>query len=118
MNWILKIIKRKKNLKFTLTNVLKVSIEAAELKAMPEWLRSGVLDQVDQFGIEMYTNGIADNLEELSNLVNLMRDFFNIGFRLISTSNNFCVEKAVDYQKRYYSLIEVVFYKENMTISI
>ena len=85
---------------------------------MPEWLRSGVLDRVDQFGIELYTNGIADNLEELSNLLDLMRDFFNIGFRLISASNNFCVEKVVDSRKRYYSLIEVVFYKENIYFSI
>ena len=90
-----------------------MSIEAAEIKAMPEWVSSGVLDQVDQFGVEIYTNEIAENIEELSNLVDLLRNLFKLGFRLISTSNNQCVEKVVDFQNRYYSLIEVVFYKEN-----
>jgi uncharacterized Zn finger protein len=92
-----------------------VDVESAELKAMPEWIESGIIDQVSQIGIEIHTDVFKTNniVEELGNLVDLMRNLYKANFRLISTSNNECIAKEHDMEKRYFNLMEVVFYKED-----
>ena len=96
---------------------LKVDIEGSEIKAIPEWIDSGVLDQVNQFGIELHTGqtslGSDDLIPKISELLTIIRKLHNIGFRLISNSNNDCVGKSDDYNKQYFNLMEVVFYKDN-----
>ena len=95
---------------------LKVDIEGSEISAIPEWISSGVLDQVNQFGIELHTGrtslGSTDLIPKLSELLTIIRKLYNIGFRLISNSNNDCVGKSDDYNQQYFNLMEVVFYKE------
>jgi hypothetical protein len=92
-----------------------VDVESAELKAMPEWIESGIIDQVSQIGIEIHTDAFKTSniVEELGNLVDLMRNLHKANFRLISTSNNECIAKEHDMEKRYFNLMEVVFYKED-----
>ena len=43
---------------------LKVDIEGIEIKALSEWIRSGILDNVKQIGIEIHTgtNTLVRNL--------------------------------------------------------
>jgi hypothetical protein len=48
----------------------------------------------------------------LSFLLNEIRKLHDIGFRLISATNNECVAKNQDVDKVYATLFEVVFYKE------
>jgi hypothetical protein len=79
---------------------------------MPEWITSGIVDKVGQVGLEIHTNGISNDFEELSKLVDLMRNLNKVGFRLISTSNNECVGKAADFENIYFNLLEAVFYKD------
>jgi hypothetical protein len=33
-----------------------VDIEGAEISALPEWISSGIIDDVDQIGLEIHTN--------------------------------------------------------------
>ena len=67
-------------------------------------------------GIELHTGKWAipkDKIfSELSLLLGEMRKLHEIGFRLISTSNNECVAKTNDIQKIFNNNIEVVFYKQ------
>ena len=79
---------------------------------MPEWITSGIIGKIGQVGLEIHTNGIVNDFEEMSKLVDLMRNLNGAGFRLISTSNNECVGKGADFENKYFSLLEVVFYKE------
>ena len=55
---------------------LQVDIEGAELKALPEWISSGILDQVSQFGLEIHTDIYSIVKErivpELTNLVSIL----------------------------------------------
>jgi len=92
---------------------LKVDIEGSEIKAIPEWISSGVLDQVRQFGIEIHTGaGLgADPLPHLLELLDSIRQLHQIGFKLISNVNNDCIGKTEDLEKRYLNLMEAVFYK-------
>ena len=96
--------------------ILQVDVEGAELKAIPEWISSGVLDQVNQIGIELHTGKGAipqDKVfSELSFLLAEMRKLHDIGFRLISTTNNDCVSKSDDFQNVFANYFEVVFYRE------
>ena len=95
----------------------QVDVERAELKAIPEWISSGILEQVSQMGIELHTGkwAIPENkiFSELSLLLAEMRKLHEIGFRLISTSNNECVAKTDDIQHIFNNYIEVVFYKQH-----
>jgi hypothetical protein len=92
---------------------LKVDIEGSEIKAIPEWISSGVLDQVRQFGIEIHTGaGLgADPLPQLLELLDSIKQLHQIGFKLISNVNNDCIGKTEDFEKRYLNLMEAVFYK-------
>jgi hypothetical protein len=95
-----------------------VDVEGSELKSIPEWISSGVLSQVDQIGIEIHTGFIKqeESVKELSGLLDLIRKLYNIGFRLISTSNNECMAKTNDFEHKFFSLMEVVFYKEQYEV--
>jgi hypothetical protein len=62
------------------------------------------LDHVSQFGLEIHT-GIETIPEdsivpELTNLLDVMRNLHKLGFHLISTTNNDCVAKSRDLEKR------------------
>lgn len=99
----------------TLHLKFQVDVEGSELKVLPEWISSGILDHVDQFGIELHTGLVSipneNLLTQLSNLMSIFRQLFAKGFRLISSMNNECVAKAQDSQGRYFNYFEIVFYK-------
>ena len=86
------------------------------MKALPQWISSGILEFVDQFGLEIHTGLMSvqkDNIvAELSTLLDVFRNLYKIGFKMISNTNNDCVGKSDDLNKRYLNLFEVVFYKE------
>ena len=42
-----------------------MDVEGAEIRAIPEWIESGVLDSVDQIGIEMHTAVNVDIIRDL-----------------------------------------------------
>ena len=94
---------------------LKVDIEGAELKAIQEWIDSGILNQVSQIGIELHTQPESMSKDELANLLkdllDAMRKLHEMGFRLISLFNNECGGKSSDYEGRYLVYFEVVFYR-------
>lgn len=94
---------------------LKVDIEGSELNTFPEWISSGVLDHVSQIGIEIHTSqtqiGFVRMKKSLVGLIQVIRDLNKLGFRLISSTNNGCMGKDIDYSRKYYTLMEVVFYK-------
>ena len=93
---------------------LKVDIEGSELESIPEWISSGILDRVSQFGIELHTGRTAlgsDQMAKLLDLLDVWRNLHELGFRMISNTNNDCVGKSDDLQNQYFNLFEVVFYK-------
>ena len=97
---------------------LKVDIEGIENSAIPQWINSGVLESVSQIGIELHTGrtalGVdsANLVQSYSNILTFIRDLHSLGFKLISHVNNDCVEKSDDINNKYFSLMEVVFYKD------
>jgi hypothetical protein len=74
------------------------------------------LEHVDQFGLEIHTGLISIGKEnivtELSILLDVFRNLYKMGFKLISSTNNDCIGKSNDLNQRYLNLFEVVFYKE------
>lgn len=94
---------------------LKVDVEGAELTAMKEWIDSGVLDLVDQIGIEIHTGrGFIQENHYMATLLRMMKVFqqlHRLGFRHISTSLNDCTGKTADIFQEYTPFVEVVFYK-------
>jgi hypothetical protein len=79
---------------------------------MAEWIASGVIVEVAQIGLEIHTHFPQDTAaEKLSALLDVFRALHQKGFRLISSTNNDCVGKSADYEKRYLNLAEIVFLK-------
>jgi len=97
---------------------LKVDIEGAEIEAIPEWITSGVLESVSQIGIELHTGRTSlgldpgDLVQKFSSIIDFVKDLYRLGFKLINHVNNECVAKTDDPNQTYYSLMEVVFYKD------
>ena len=94
---------------------LKVGIEGAELKAISEWIDSGALANVRQIGIEIHTGKVHLTKKELPDAIrSLLKDLarlYDLGFRIISYSPNFCVGKRQDEAERLYRLADLVLYK-------
>lgn len=96
---------------------LKVDIEGSELKAIPTWLESDVLKNVQQIGIELHTGKtamrgnkqIGKTIYDVLMAIKLMQDKY--GFKLIYYGTNGCVGKADDVEKKYYSYFDIVLYK-------
>lgn len=97
-------------------NYLKVDVEGSEIDAIPKWLDSGVLKNVQQIGIELHTGPINIQPDKLDGklrklLVALQRMDKEYGFKLVSYNPNGCVGKSTDSQKRYYSYFDIVLFK-------
>jgi hypothetical protein len=99
---------------------VKVDIESAEIKAIPEWIESGILQNVRQIGIELHTGKIffdkAKRARVAESLLKSISQLYDLGFRHISYDPNTCVGKSQDHDGRYYTFIDIVLYKPyNMT---
>ncbi len=72
-------------------DVLKIDIDYSEWWAFPEMLKSGALKNVKQFCFEIHIklNSQPEPSKELYVTgLNLLRDFYNAGFRIFRTHKN------------------------------
>ena len=60
------------------------------MKAMPEWVASGALKNVNQLAIEIHSF-IHNEKSQYYDLLLIMKDLYNIGFRIISYDANLIV---------------------------
>jgi hypothetical protein len=95
---------------------LKMDVEGAELQSLGQILKSGVLKNTQQIGIEMHTgsytvrtNSIRKVLKAIIKAFKAMYD--QLGFRLIAYNPNGCVGKTLDPEKLYYNYHDLLFYK-------
>jgi hypothetical protein len=77
---------------------------------------SGVLANVDQIGIEFHTgevflSGTLKTAKKLSELLEALKQLYNLGFRLISNTPNNCVGKSQDSGRQYYTFFDVVLFR-------
>jgi hypothetical protein len=94
---------------------LKIDIEGSELDAVQEWIDSGILDNVDQIGIEFHTGELFLKEEKIAKklygLLESLKKLYILGFRIISYTPNNCVGKSQDIEKRFYTFFDIVLYK-------
>jgi len=91
---------------------LKVDIEGAELSGMPEWIKSGALERVDQLAMELHLGPIHQG-QRFQWLLKLLQQLYSFGFRLISHEVNMTVKDQSPWQG-YHSLLEVVLMKDSV----
>ena len=60
------------------------------MQAMPEWVASGALKNVNQLSIEIHS-GNHNSKSLYYDLLLIMKDLYNIGFRIISYDANLIV---------------------------
>ena len=95
---------------------LKIDIESSEIKAIPEWIKSGVLKNVRQIGIELHTGKVFfnDKIKQARAAKSLLRaisKLHDLGFRHISYSPNTCVGKSQDSGGQYYTFADIVLFR-------
>ena len=94
---------------------LKVDIESAEIKAIPEWIQSGILQNVRQIGVELHTGKIffdkPNRAKVAKGLLKAISQLYDMGFRHISYDPNTCVGRSQDHDKRYYTYVDISLYK-------
>eukprot|EP00095_Tigriopus_kingsejongensis_P007533 maker-scaffold1035_size68272-snap-gene-0.13 protein:Tk07533 transcript:maker-scaffold1035_size68272-snap-gene-0.13-mRNA-1 annotation:"hypothetical protein DAPPUDRAFT_239346" len=81
---------------------IKADIEGAELKVLPEWISSGILEHVEQIGFEFHIR--AGNIRKFAQII---VDLKQQGFHLISFDPN----AFVGLTNHQYQCFEVVFKK-------
>ena len=85
---------------------LKVDIEREEIEAIPQWLQSGAMVNVQQFGVEIHQN----QRRPISYMMKLMRDLqVEEDFRVINHQHNLVHLKD--------ELFEIVFKRIDQTFS-
>lgn len=91
---------------------LKVDIEGSEIRAIPNWVETGILKNVSQIGIEVHTiHDHSNGIDLLLGLIESFRLLDKEGFKLISVTNNECMGKYYDLNHQYYNFFEIVFFK-------
>ena len=91
-------------------------MEGAELNAMPSLVSSGILNNIQQIGMEMHTGKMHVARKKALKLFNgLLKGFKAIqedyGFRLIAYNANGCMAKKYCYTNTYHPYHDLVFYK-------
>ena len=94
---------------------LKVDIESSEIKAIPQWIQSGVLKNVRQIGLELHTGKTffdrSGQANAAKSLLKSISQLHELGFRHISYAPNLFVDKRQDHGMTYYTYIDIVLYK-------
>ena len=98
-------------------NYLKVDVEGHELKALPTWLESGILDNIQQINLELHTvniflkqHQIASTLHMMLKALKQMEDIYR--FKLIDYKPNGCVGKWQDeIENKYHTFFDIVLMK-------
>ena len=95
---------------------LKVDVEGSELDAIPQWVKSGVLANVQQIGIELHTGPVSLKHGDIRlKFANLLRAFkamkVKYNFQLVSYETNGCVDKRQDeLTQRFYTYFDIVLF--------
>ena len=97
---------------------LKVDVEGHELKAMHDWLDSGVLEVVQQIGLELHTGIVhiektqtANTLYQILKTLIEMKDIYR--FKLIDYKSNGCVGRNGDaFGHLYHTYFDIVLMKD------
>ena len=82
---------------------------------MAEWIKSGVLDSVDQIGMEMHTGRVhvkpESHVRVIRDLIGYFQAIYKMGFKPISYEANGCTGRSHDIEGRFYSYFDVVLYR-------
>ena len=95
----------------TKISYLKMDIEGAELSGLRVWIESGLLDNVQQIGMEVHL-GEKNRMFTLPFLNTLRKLQLKANFRIFNWEANNCW-KNVNRNEQYFSLAELVFKKIN-----
>ena len=88
-----------------------MDIEGAELSGLRVWIESGLLDNVQQIGMEVHL-GEKNRMFTLPFLNTLRKLQLKSNFRIFNWEANNCW-KNVNRNEQYFSLAELVFKKIN-----
>ena len=97
-------------------SILKVDVEGMEIPLIRNWINDGLTSSIDQIMIEIHSGkGVIKKSEVVDTLTELMedlRELYQLGFRSISYEANLFVGKDHDYDKNtYYNMFDIVLYK-------
>ena len=99
-------------------NYLKVDIEGHELKALPTWIESGILDQIQQINLEFHTGKLHLKQHQIGHTLHMMLEALKqmeetYGFKSIDYKPNGCVGKWQDeIENKYYTFFDIVLMKK------
>ena len=96
---------------------LKIDVEGAEIACIKQWLKSGVLQFVDQLGIEMHTRSMYIDKSAHKMIYRRFLTFLKFlkseyKLSLAAYNPNLCHAKNLDSQKLYYSLHDILLVKQ------
>ena len=92
---------------------LKVDVEGYEISCLKQWLKSGVVNFIDQLGIEMHTGPVAYSNGVLKGILSFFRKILDQHqLHLVDYNPNLCIGKSSDKQKKYYTYHDLLFVKK------
>ena len=96
---------------------LKVDVEGHELKSIPKWLKSGVLENIQQINLELHTGKLHIKEHQITSFLKPLLTAFSemdkkYGFKTIDYKPNGCVNKWQDGEKRYFTFFDIVLMKQ------
>ena len=90
-----------------------MDIEGNELKRLPQWIDEGILNNIQQIGMEFHLS--SEDMVKTHKFIRVLRFlYFKENYRLISYEANGCAQNSNKAQSgKYYDLAEIVLKKVN-----
>ena len=94
---------------------LKMDVEGEELYLLDNWIETGVLNNVQQFGVEFHLSHLVVKNQAnhwFGKMIRYIQKLSkNYGLQLVDSEPNRCVGKKEDGLKLYYAFNDVLFVK-------
>ena len=87
--------------------ILQIDIEGYELGGLPEWIKSGALNNVNQLALELHLTFLHEG-PRFKWILEVLQELYKMDFRVISHEVNMVMGPGAD---NLYNLVEVVFMK-------
>ena len=93
-------------------SILKLDVEGFEFKIIPQILKDGILDVIDQMILEIHSDGQQErNLEDMTSMLINLQSLYLKGRRIMNYDPNLTIERMFSNSQNYFSNFDITVIK-------
>ncbi len=89
-------------------SILKLDVEGFEFEIIPQILKDGFYDLIEQFTLEVHSDGQHErNLEDMTYMLNNLQSLYLKGLRIMNYDPNLTIERMFSNSQNYFSNFDI-----------